>query len=506
MNNALSRWIDGFSGLDILVIGEAMLDRYLVGTSGRLCREGPVPIVALSACHDSPGGAANTAVNARALGARVSLLSVIGDDPEGQALRRALDERGVDAEAVFVDPRRRTLAKNRVVAGSQLLVRYDHGSTGPVDPATEEALIDRLSDRFAPCDAVIVSDYGYGILTPRVIAALADLQARTPRVLVADSKDLAAYRRAGLTAVKPNYEEALTLIGRRGRGTSGERADEIVACGDRILKVTGARFVAVTLDTEGAIVLERDRPPYRTYALPTRHSLASGAGDTFLAAFSLALAAGADTPAASDLASAAAAVVVGREGTSSCSARELKEHVSAEGKVATDLEGLSDRLESYRRAGRRVVFTNGCFDILHRGHISYLSRAKALGDILVVGVNSDESIRRLKGPSRPINALDDRVQVLAALSCVDHLVSFDEDTPCDLIRVVRPDVFVKGGDYARERLPEAAIVEEFGGVVQIMPFIADRSTTDIIERIRLSEVGRPRPRRRTAALGRGDLA
>ena len=257
MKATLSRWIDGFANLNILVIGEAMLDRYLVGTTGRLCREGPVPIVALSACHDSPGGAANTAVNTRALGARVTLLSVIGDDPEGQSLRRALDERGVHAEAVFVDPHRRTLAKNRVVAESQLLVRYDHGSTGPVDSATEEALIDRLSERFASCDAVIVSDYGYGILTPRVIAALADLQEQTPRVLVADSKDLAAYRRAGLTAVKPNYEEALTLIGRRGQAASGARADEIVGWGDRILKVTGARLAAVTLDTEGAIEIGR---------------------------------------------------------------------------------------------------------------------------------------------------------------------------------------------------------------------------------------------------------
>ncbi len=247
---------------------------------------------------------------------------------------------------------------------------------------------------------------------------------------------------------------------------------------------TGARIVAVTLDADGAIILERGRPPYRTYARPTHHSRAAGAGDTFAAALALGLAAGAETPAAADLASAAAAVVVGRDGTAACSSRELRERIAAGDKPVDDPSDLAARLSEHRRQGRRIVFTNGCFDILHRGHISYLSLAKSLGDVLVVGVNSDDGIRRLKGPSRPINALEDRMGVLAALSCVDLIVPFDEDTPCELIRVVRPDVFVKGGDYTRDRLPEAAIVEELGGAVQILPYLADRSTTDMIERIR----------------------
>ena len=484
MTRSLPRIVDRFAGLDVVVIGDAMLDVQIEGTTGRLCREAPVPIVDVASRREAPGGAANTAVNARALGARVSFLSAVGADPEGAALLGMLGGRGIDVDGVFVDGSRRTLAKQRVVAGGQLLVRFDQGCTGSVDPKTERALIDGLAGRFARCDAVIVSDYGYGVLTPRVIAALARLQGQSPRVVVVDAKDLPGYRGVGPTAIKPNYDEAAALLGLGRRDGSGARAEAISDRGGPILERTGARIAAVTLDTEGAIVLERGRPPYRTYARPTRHSRAAGAGDTFVAALALALASGAETPAAADLASAASAVVVGRDGTVACSADELRERVAPGDKPVDDRADLVARLAEHRRQGRRIVFTNGCFDILHRGHISYLSLAKSLGDVLVVGVNSDDGIRRLKGPTRPINTLDDRVGVLAALGCVDHIVPFDEDTPCELVRVVRPDVFVKGGDYTRERLPEAAIVEGQGGVVQILPFVADRSTTDIIERIR----------------------
>jgi D-beta-D-heptose 7-phosphate kinase/D-beta-D-heptose 1-phosphate adenosyltransferase len=209
----------------------------------------------------------------------------------------------------------------------------------------------------------------------------------------------------------------------------------------------------------------------------------AGAGDTFTSTLALALAAGAAATQAAELASAAAAVVVGKERTAACTAQELREVLGALGKYVPDLTRLAARAEFYRRQGRTVVFTNGCFDILHKGHVSLLHRARALGDVLIVGVNSDAGIRRLKGPSRPINTLEDRVQVLAALGCVDHLIAFDEDTPCNLIRALRPQVFVKGGDYTRERLPEAPLVEELGGVVHILPSVEAHSTTGLIEKI-----------------------
>jgi D-beta-D-heptose 7-phosphate kinase/D-beta-D-heptose 1-phosphate adenosyltransferase len=483
MNSNLPALVNQFAGLKVLVLGEAMLDSYLEGTTGRFCPEAPVPIVTVGEQFDIPGGAANTAVNARMLGGAVTFLSAVGGDEEADRLRAVLAARGVPSEHLIACPERRTLAKHRVVAASQLLLRIDQGTTGPVGAATEAALIDRLAAFFPASSAVIVSDYRYGIVTPRVLRALADLQARWWRTLVVDARRPELYRGAGVTAVKPNFAEAAQLLGAGVLDGFRVRADGVLEHGERILELTAAEIAAVTLDAEGAVVFERDRAPYRTYAKAVRSGCVAGAGDTYTAALALALAARAPTSAAAELAATAAAVVVGKERTATCSAQELREHLWAEGKYIADRARLAACALAYRRQGRRVVFTNGCFDILHRGHITYLNRARTLGDVLIVGVNADDTIRRLKGPSRPINTLEDRIQVLAALSCIDHLVAFDEDTPCNLIRVVRPDVFVKGGDYTRERLPEAPLVEEHGGRVQILPYLHDRSTTGIIEKI-----------------------
>jgi D-beta-D-heptose 7-phosphate kinase/D-beta-D-heptose 1-phosphate adenosyltransferase len=505
----LSQTIDRFAGLNALVIGEAMLDSYLEGTSGRLCQEAPVPVVSVTCRRDVPGGAANTALNVRSLGAQVAFLSVSGDDSEAAALRTALRACDVSTENLLARPSRRTLAKQRVLAASQLLVRFDQGDTAPVEREDEEALIQRLQRLFPLADVVILSDYSYGILTPRVIAALADLQARFPRTMVGDSKRLAAYRRVGLTAVKPNFAEALQLLGMTPASAGPSRLDTVTANGQRLLERTGARIAAVTLDCEGALTFERDRAPYRTYAKPNPQSRAAGAGDTFVSALALALAAGADATTAAELAAAAAAVVVEKDGTASCTGRELRAFVSAQGKVLADRDDLAARLEPARRQGKRLVLTNGCFDLLHRGHVTYLSRAKALGDLLVVGVNTDESVRRLKGSERPLNPLEDRMQVLAALSCVDYVCSFAEETPHALIRALRPDVFVKGGDYTLDRLPEAPLVAELGGVVRILSFVPDRSTTSLIERIRTDHgqpaLAGPGPRHQRAGSSSGPV-
>jgi D-beta-D-heptose 7-phosphate kinase/D-beta-D-heptose 1-phosphate adenosyltransferase len=483
MNTTLVRLLDALAGRRVAVLGEAMLDSYLEGAVRRFCPEAPVPVVSVGERRDLPGGAANTAVNAHGLGGRVRFLSVVGADPEGDALRLALQERGLSTEHLLTAPGRRTLLKQRFVAASQTLLRLDQGSTGAIEADTEEELLRRLAVLFADCEAVIVSDYAYGIVTPRILRALGDLQARWSGVLVVDSRRLAAFRDVGVTAVKPNCEEAVALLGGRPLEGFRLRADALADYGERILELTGASIAAVTLDSEGALVFEHGRPPHRCYAQACRQACVAGAGDTFTATLALALAGGASTAAAADLATAAAAVVVGKERTAACSAVELRELLCAGGKFVADRAHLAARREFYRQQGRRVVFTNGCFDILHRGHITYLHQARALGDVLIVGVNSDDGIRRLKGPSRPLNPLEDRLQVLAALGCVDHLIAFDEGTPCELIRALKPDVFVKGGDYTRERLPEAPLVEELGGVVHILPFLDNRSTTGLIERI-----------------------
>jgi D-beta-D-heptose 7-phosphate kinase/D-beta-D-heptose 1-phosphate adenosyltransferase len=484
-HEARSALLERFAGRRVAVIGEAILDGYLEGTAGRISREAPVPIVELQARTDAPGGAANTALNLAALGADVRFVSVVGRDPEGDRLLESLEDAGVDVSDVLRLPGRDTLAKQRVSAGGQMLLRFDAGTTEALDARTEDRLIRHVLGAWADSDAVVVSDYGYGVASERVLAVLGEQQRRDERVLVADAKDLRRYRPVGVTAVKPNYGEFCRLLGEPELRGTRARAAQVGMAGERLLEITGARIVAVTVDTDGAFVFERDAPPYRTYATPRPHSRAAGAGDTFVAALALALASGASAPAAAELASTAAGVVVQHPGTSVCTAGEIADALAQDaGKRVEPGPGLEARMRAAREAGQRIVFTNGVFDILHRGHVTYLARAKGLGDLLVVGVNSDESVHRLKGPQRPINPLEDRIAVLEALSPVDVVVPFQDDTPEGVIELVRPHVFVKGGDYRRETLPEAPLVERLGGSVRILPFTEDRSTSNVIARVR----------------------
>ncbi len=483
----LASRVRDFRSVRALVVGEAMLDSYVRGEASRLSREAPVPIVAVRGRSDAPGGAANTAVNVATLGARSTLVSVVGADDEGDRLRAELVRSGVDASGVVSAQDHATLAKERILASDQMLVRIDRGATDPIDAATEDRVIERMVAAYPDADVVIVSDYDYGVVTERVLATLRELIAASPKPLIVDARDLRRYRRLHVTAVKPNYVEAINLLGEPDQRGTRLRAAQIAANADRLLELTGATIVAVTIDAEGVMVFEQGAPPYRTYCRPRADAQAAGGGDTFVAALALGLGSGAGTPEASELASAAAAIVVGRPGTATCSGDDLIGALSMGGKRVGDVSALARRAEAYRAQGRRIVFTNGCFDILHRGHVTYLDRAKGLGDVLIVAVNSDASVRRLKGPARPINTLDDRLMVLEALSCVDNVVAFDTDTPERLIEAVRPDVFAKGGDYTRESLPEADLVERLGGAVQILPLVDDRSTTGIIRRARTAE-------------------
>lgn len=474
--------IDIFRSLKVLVIGDAMLDVYLDGVVQRVCREAPCPIVDIFGQKRAAGGAANTAVNIRSMGADVAFLSVVGDDAEGEHLSKALDAAGVRLDHLLVSGGRSTLVKNRVTANSRIVLRFDQGTTEQVGEVIEDSLIGTASALFASVDAVVVSDYDYGLLTPRLIEKIGELQSSDPRTLVVDSRRLLHYRSLKVTSVKPNVEETLRLLGLRENATP----EEITLYGDQILELTGAGIAAVTLDSKGALFFERGMRPYRTYAQPAAETRVIGAGDTFLGALALSLASKAPVAVAAEIAAAAAAVVVEKEGTTACSADDLREYFCPASKRIGG-PGLAERIRAYRREGRRIVFTNGCFDILHRGHISCLSQAKAMGDVLIVGINSDGSVRRLKGPGRPVNNLEDRIRVLAALTSIDHIVPFDEETPAELIKIVRPDIFVKGGDYTLATLPEAPLVLALGGRVEILPYIQNLSTTDIIDRIRRKE-------------------
>ncbi len=473
-----------FGAQRVLVVGDALLDVYLSGPAERLCREGPVPVVHLTSRVACPGAAANAAANLAALGASVTLVGVVGADPAGVELRARLDDAGVDTGGVVADEQRRTLTLTRLRADGQLLARYDDGDRGPLGAQVQATLAAAVARAYPRADAVLVSDYAHGTLTGAVQDELLVQQSRHRPTAVVDAKHVAAWRALRPTAVTPNWAEAVRLLGNGELDGVDERALGIAAHGERILDQAGALLAAVTLDRDGAVLFERGQPPHRTYAQPRPDGRAIGAGDTYVATFTLALAAGATGPAAAELASRAADTALADPATAVCTAPALVARFAGEDKVAPDVAALADRTAAARRAGRRVVLTNGCFDLLHRGHVTYLNRAKTLGDVLVVAVNGDGSVRRLKGPGRPVNPVADRVAVLGGLSCVDHLLVFDHDTCERVLAAVRPDVYVKGGDHRLEDLPEAPVAQRLGIDVRLLPLMADRSTTRVIDRIR----------------------
>lgn len=478
-----------FEGLRALVIGDAMLDSYLEGRATRLCSEGPVPVVVRTASGRAPGGAANSAANARALGATVILLTVVGDDEAGGQLRAALRDRDIDDRWLVRDDAATTLHKLRIVADGQYAVRFDEGD-GHVSPRAERALLDRLDEAYAACDVVIVADYGYGVVSDRLLARLRELRAVDPaRPLIVDAKDVRRFATTGATVVTPNLREARLALGDDHAAREPFPTDPAVglALGHRLLAMLDAEHVIVTLAADGACLLDRASLALHLPAHPVVRANDVGAGDTFAAALALAVAAGATVDEAARIGIDAAGLAVAKARTATVTGQELLARVGLRHQADTD-EGLAlphlvTRLEVERAAGRTVVFTNGVFDILHVGHVQLLRRAKALGDLLVVGVNSDRSVRRLKGPERPVNQERDRLALVAALDSVDHAVLFDADHPADLIRALRPHIHVKGGDYAGKRLPEEAAVAEVGARTILLSLVAGRSTTRLIDRI-----------------------
>lgn len=507
----------------VLIVGDGVLDGWWHGGSTRLCREAPAPVVEVTSRLEAPGGAANTALNAARLGATVTFLGVVGDDADGQRLRQLLTDGGVDVSGVVVAQGARTPAKNRVMVDDTVLARIDE----PRPEWGEDALAQlagRLEEAVPRQEAVIVCDYGLGALEGEVAQALlralggaadgtADraeaCSAETPSaaeerpLVVVDAHEPGRWSGLGPDLVTPNQQEAVSML---GVPLQGERVEFMRAHRDALLQASGARCVVVTLDKDGSLALPApgfplgrtstgarsdgtEIPEHRTWARPVPEKLASGAGDTFVAALTLGCASGLSAPAALDLAQAAADVAVHCPGTAVCTTADLTAYLDGLSSSVLDTAALREQVQLHRAEGRRIVLTNGCFDVLHRGHTRYLEQARQLGDVLVVGINDDESVRRLKGEGRPINSAPDRAAVLAALSSVDHVAVFSEDTATELVQAVQPDVYAKGGDYSPEMLTETPTVRAHGGEVVILDYVPDHSTSGIVRRIRSMDHG-----------------
>lgn len=488
----------------VVVVGDVILDRWTVGAAERVSREAPAPVVRVTETIAVPGGAANTAVNARALGARVRMVALIGDDETGRVLRDRLDAAGVDTRWLVAVPGATTTCKDRIVGGDRVVVRVDDLAAAPsaddtalLAEATAAAVAGTVpadaraaapGDTAERADTVVVCDYDLGVDATAIVPVL---ERDRPTTVVVDAHDLGRWSALHPDLVTPNAGETAGLLG-RDLGQGADRAATVVAAREEVLAVTGARNAVVTLDRNGTVLLESSSSAvdvHRTRATPASEQQASGAGDTFCAAASVALAVGTPVREAVSFAQAAADVVVREAGTSVCTADALVASVSAPAETVVDHDELADAVDEARRAGRRIVFTNGCFDVVHRGHTTYLRQASELGDLLVVALNDDDSVRRLKGPERPINTAEDRAGVLAALACVDLVTVFATDTPIPLIERIRPDVYVKGGDYSPEMLSETEVVRAHGGEVVMVDYVAEHSTSAVVRRIRETAAG-----------------
>ena len=469
-------------GLRVLVVGDLMLDEYLWGRTERISPEAPVQVVEVAREELRLGGAGNVLNNLVALGCRVEVASVLGDDADGRLLLQMLQEEGIGTGGVFFAPERQTSRKTRVLASHQQMLRIDRESGTPIAGAQEQFLIDYLRQRAGDFQAILVSDYLKGVLSEPVLRELAAVARDRSIPLVVDPKgrDFGKYR--GATVLTPNRREAEIAA-----ATEIRDEGSLLRAGGKLREALDLEALVLTRSEEGMSLFFRDD---RHLHLPTEAREVfdvSGAGDTVLAFLGAGLAAGMGIEQAARLAKLAAGVVVGKLGTSTVSAEELRHAAAVQGAEAGNKirsrQSLAALLEAERRKGRRVVFTNGCFDLLHVGHVRYLQRARQLGDLLVLGLNSDASIRRLKGPKRPLIGQEERAHILAALDCIDYVTVFDEDTPLELLELLRPDILVKGGDYTPEKVVGRELVEGYGGRVELILFVDGKSTTNIIESI-----------------------
>jgi D-beta-D-heptose 7-phosphate kinase/D-beta-D-heptose 1-phosphate adenosyltransferase len=470
----------------IVCVGDLMLDDFVYGEVSRISPEAPAPILAVHRNELTVGGAGNVARNIAALGARCIFLGVVGEDDASRTLMRALAAEPLIEPHIVVDARRPTTRKVRFVSEHHAthLLRADWELAEPLDAKTEKALIDRTLAALPRAGSVVLSDYAKGTLTPRVIRAVIEAANAAGIPIIVDPKavDYSIYR--GATVVKPNRKELSEATRRRADSDA-----DVIAAAAELNGMLGTEAVVVSLSDAGLMLVPTNGAPIHVPAYPVKLGDTSGAGDTVVAALAVLLATKAGYEPAVRAANAAAAVVVGKRGTATVSAAELRSRIlpaaslAPEEKVVFDWSVLDQRLAAWRDL--RIGFTNGCFDLLHPGHIKLLSEARAACDRLIVGLNDDASVRRLKGEGRPLQEVHARAEVLAALEAVDLVVVFDQDTPLELIRRVRPKVLAKGGDYRREEVVGHELVESDGGDVILVDLMPGFSTSKIVRRSRM---------------------
>jgi D-beta-D-heptose 7-phosphate kinase / D-beta-D-heptose 1-phosphate adenosyltransferase len=479
--SALADILGRIRDLEVWIVGDIMLDEYVVGTVDRVSPEAPVPIVRVCNVEYRLGGAANVARQVAALGAHTSLAGVLGQDTHGGQILTLCEEAGLDTRAVLQLADRHSTRKVRVLGQNRQMLRLDWEDIVPCPAAATDSMIGRLNEGRPP-DIIILSDYAKGVLTKHTIdSILARARSSGIRIVVDPKRrDFSEYR--GASVITPNLGELQTAT---GQVFDPDNFDSIAQAARTLAETAGVGAIVVTLGDRGMAVASVSGPQLAIPVAARRPvSDTTGAGDTVVATLASCLAAGATLEEAAHVANAAAAVSVSRVGTVAVEPRMIREILTGESEQKMFCqEDLAAKANDWRAAGRRIVFTNGCFDLLHAGHLSLLHDSAKCGDILVVAINSDASVRRLKGYGRPIVPEGERAALLAALACVDAVAIFDENTPLEILCAIRPDVLVKGQDYRLEEVVGRDLVEGYGGRVTLIPLLPEKSTTALLDRI-----------------------
>jgi D-beta-D-heptose 7-phosphate kinase/D-beta-D-heptose 1-phosphate adenosyltransferase len=476
--------------LRILVVGESVLDRYLWGSVERVSPEAPIPVLRVERREERPGNAAFVCANLVSLGAKPALLSLTGEDLNGSLIVETLQDLGVDTRSVVQDRRRATIVKERMLGwvmsaqrATQQLLRVDSEDVRPLEPEIEARLVDLLEGEIAAMDGALVSDLNKGLLTTKLLRALIDGGRRAGKPVIVDPRladDLSIYR--GATALTPNRFEA-----QRATGLDLSRPEAWPQAAARLIDQLELDCCLITLDRDGMYVGMRGGEGCHIITQPREVYDVVGAGDVVLTVFGLLMAGGSGALNAARIANVAAGVQVSRQGATIISRSDIERalrynHQTSAHKIV-GFEELAPRLEQHRRAGQRICFTNGCFDLLHAGHVELLEFARAQGDLLVVGLNGDSSVAQLKGAGRPVYPELDRARLLAALTAVDYVILFDHPRAEGIIRLVRPDVLVKGEDYRGQVLDGARFVESYGGRVVLAPLLDGRATSNTVAQL-----------------------
>jgi len=482
MKTKFKNFFDSHKRPKVMVVGDLILDEYIWGAVNRISPEAPVPVLESKSENLALGGAANVANNLVALGCEVYLVGGVGDDEKGEKLIELIRNRSINSDGIYRFEHRPTTSKVRIIAHNQQILRIDKEDNRPISQSAEKKFIKFINDKLPEMDGVICSDYLKGILTEQITSALSQRAAEFKKLVVVDPKGTDFSKYKGASVITPNRSEL-----ERVAPIKINSDEDMERAAEYLMTLTKSEAILVTLGKDGMVLFPKNKKPFKISTVAREVFDVTGAGDTVISVFGMSLFSGFNFEEAAWLSNMAAGIVVGKVGTAVITLDEinrfLQEEMLRTPSAVLDNEEIKRVVSLAKSLGKTVVFTNGCFDLIHSGHIEFLQKAKEKGDILIVGLNSDESVRAIKGNGRPIKSQEERANILSALQDVDYITIFQEETPENLLRDIQPHIMVKGDDYTLDKVVGREIVEGYGGRVELVPILKGHSTTSTVDKI-----------------------